>query len=153
MVKISKLLSLFLLFACNKHQESTFNVSIEDNFLKTLVDKEIKKSTSLDCDNEKSEFKNKNRCFFNDNGFVILIDHIRVNICEESVYNPPPGCVASKTLYAYYDEYFESCSFIWNHSENDYVFIGSCEKFDNAYFERIVNERINNSTSNFQSIQ
>ncbi len=54
MVKISKLLSLFLLFACNKHQESTFNVSIEDNFLKTLVDSEIKKVTSLDCDNEEN---------------------------------------------------------------------------------------------------
>ena len=145
MVKLSTILSVFLLFACNEYQESTFDIIIEDNFLKSLIDNEIKKATSHDCDNEESEFKNKNRCFYNDAGFVILVDHIRTNICEESIYNSPPGCVASKTLYAYYDEYFESCSFIWSHSENNYIFVGSCEKFDRHYFESIVNERLENS--------
>ena len=145
MVKINTLLSVLLLFSCSNNQSSTFNRTIEDSSLKILVDKEIKRVTSLDCDNKETEFENKNRCFYNDAGFVILVDHIRTNICEESIYNSPPGCVASKTLYAYYDEYFESCSFIWNHSENDYIFAGSCEKFDRHYFESIINERLNNS--------
>ena len=145
MLKINSLILVILLLSCNNHQNQTFNRTIESNSLESLVNKEIKRVTSLDCDNGKVEFKNKNLCFYNDDGFVILVNHIRTNICEESIYNSPPGCVVSKTLYAYYDEYFESCSFIWNHSENDYIFAGSCEKFDRHYFESIINERLNNS--------
>ena len=141
-MKVKLLLSfiVFLLAACNSDSTFQKQTSLDDNLFEKLVDNEIQKTIKVDCDFNISYGVNKNVCFYNDKGFVSVIDAYRFNVCEEMVYNPPPNCVAHKTMFAYYDEYYEECIFDWSSLKKNYTFT-SCTVYEKYMFEEIIAER------------
>lgn len=141
-MKVKLLLSfiVFLLAACNSDSTFQKQTSLDDNLFEKLVDNEIQKTIKVDCDFNISYGVNKNVCFYNDKGFVSVIDAYRFNVCEEMVYNPPPNCVTHKTMFAYYDEYYEECIFDWSSLKKNYTFT-SCTVYEKYMFEEIIAER------------
>lgn len=138
-----KLLLYFIIFifsACNSNPTFQKQTSLDDSLFKKLVDNEIQKTIKLDCDFNIDYGINKNVCFYNDKGFVSLIDSHRFDICEELIYNPPPGCIIYKTFISYYDEYYEECIFDWSSTKKNYTFT-NCIIHERYVFEEVITER------------
>jgi hypothetical protein len=140
-VKLLSFVITLLFVACNS--ESTFHRGsyVDNSLFDKLVQEEIQKTIKLNCDFKESYGVDRNLCFYNDTGLVQVIEAYRHRICEEMTHNPPPNCITHKTIYAYYSEYYEECTFKWSSLNRKYLF-NDCKSYEHSDYENLVSERL-----------
>ena len=140
-VKLLLSITMLLFVACNNESTVIRGSYVDNTLFDKLVQEEVQKTIKLNCDFEASYGVDRNLCFYNDKGLIHVIEAYRHRVCEEMTQNPPPSCITHKTMYAYYNDYYEECTFSWSSANRKYIF-SSCESYEYSNYEDLVSERL-----------